>query len=42
MVFVIDRYGAPYAAVVGADPADPGLHAELLEWLSFIELQCPE
>jgi peroxiredoxin len=42
LVFVLDRYRAPYAAVVDADPADPTLHREILDWIDFIELQCPE
>ena len=42
VVFVIDRYGAPYAAVVGSKPGDPAVHEEILEWLGFIEIQCPE
>ncbi len=42
MFFVLDRYGAPYAAGVLDEPDDPDLQAELLEWLDFIEIQCPE
>jgi peroxiredoxin len=41
-VFVIDRYGAPYAALVDAVPDDPAVHEEILDWLGFIEVQCPE
>jgi peroxiredoxin len=41
-VFVIDRYGAPYAALIDADPDDPTVHEEILDWLAFIEVQCPE
>jgi len=42
MVFVLDRYGAPYAALICPEPDDPALPREVLEWLGFIELQCPE
>ena len=42
VVFVMDRYGAPYAAVLGPEPGDPAVHEEILEWLGFIEIQCPE
>jgi hypothetical protein len=42
VVFIIDRYGAPYTALVGAEPGDPALHREILEWIGFIEMQCPE
>ena len=42
MFFVLDRYGAPYAATVLDEPDDPELQLGLLEWLDFIEIQCPE
>jgi hypothetical protein len=42
MLFVLDRYGAPYAALTGPELDDPGLQQEVLEWLAFIEVQCPE
>ena len=42
MLFVLDRYGAPYAAAVLEEPDDPELQVDLLEWLDFIEIQCPE
>jgi hypothetical protein len=42
VVFVIDRYGAPYAALAGAEAGDPAVHEEILEWLAFIGIQCPE
>lgn len=42
MLFVLDRYGAPYAALICPEPDDPALPREVLEWLAFIELQCPE
>ena len=39
-VLVVDRYGEIYA-VLRPDPAPPQV-ADILEWLRFIELQCPE
>lgn len=42
LIFVLDRYGAPYAASAVADPAEAKLQEEILEWLGFIEVQCPE
>jgi len=42
LVFVLDTFGAPYAAVINADPADPGLYDQIAQWLTFISIQCPE
>jgi len=42
LVFVLDRYGVPYAALICPAPDDPALQGEILEWLDFIEFQCPE
>ncbi len=42
IVFVLDRYGGPYAALAPADLDDPDLRKEILRWLTFIEIQCPE
>ena len=42
LLFVLDRYGAPYTAVVGAELDDPTLHEEVVKWLRFIGMQCPE
>ncbi len=39
-VLVVDRYGEIYA-VLRPDPEPPRV-ADILEWLRFIELQCPE
>ncbi len=41
-VFVLDTFGAPYAAAVNADPTDPSLYDQISEWLTFISIQCPE
>lgn len=42
LVFVLDTFGAPYAAAVNADPADPSLYDQIAQWLTFISIQCPE
>jgi peroxiredoxin len=42
MFFVIDRYGSACAGAALPDADAPELHTELLEWLDFIEMQCPE
>jgi len=42
LVFVLDQFGAPYAAVINADPLDPELYEQIEQWLSFIAIQCPE
>ena len=44
MIFVLDAYCAPYSAYVGSDPEiqNPGLHDDVLSWLEFIGVQCPE
>jgi hypothetical protein len=42
MVLVLDRYGGPYAGLVVDEPDDPSLQSEILDWLAFIEIQCPE
>ncbi len=41
MIFILDRYGAPFVAKV-QDEHDWNIHHEILEWLDFIEMQCPE
>jgi peroxiredoxin len=42
-LFILDSYGAPYAAAVGRrDLADAAIHTDALSWLSFIGMQCPE
>ncbi|MDQ4077566.1 MAG: peroxiredoxin family protein [Chloroflexota bacterium] len=42
LIFVLDRFRGCFAALRTPDPAAPALQDEILEWLSFIELQCPE
>jgi hypothetical protein len=38
----LDRYGEVYAAYRLEGDTVPPTTEELLEWLRFIELQCPE
>ncbi|MDD5466762.1 MAG: redoxin domain-containing protein [Anaerolineales bacterium] len=42
MLFILDRYGTPYAAWFGDEPLQAGLADEALDWLEFISIQCPE
>ena len=42
LLFVLDRFGAPYAAWMGELADETGLVDEAFEWLEFVELQCPE
>jgi hypothetical protein len=42
VVFVIDRYGGPYAALGPSELDDPALRREIRRWLTFVEIQCPE
>lgn len=41
MLFVLDAYGAPYACLKGEEP-DISAIDDLLAWLRFIGIQCPE
>ncbi len=42
MVFVLDRYRGPLAALVSPELENPAIHREILQWLMFVEIQCPE
>lgn len=42
LVFVLDRYRGPQVALIGRDLDAPSLHQEILKWLTFFEIQCPE
>ncbi len=42
LLFVLDRYAVPFAALIGENPVDMHVQDQILEWLDFIELQCPE
>lgn len=42
LVYVLDTFGAPYAAVINANPADPALFDQIDQWVRFIAFQCPE
>ena len=41
MLFALDNYSSPYACLVGPQP-EPSAQDELLAWLRFIGIQCPE
>ncbi len=46
MLFVLDRYNAPYAALIGdglnTGSPDNDVNEDVLNWLEFIGIQCPE
>lgn len=42
LAFVLDTFGAPYAAAVNADPTRNEFYDQVNEWLRFISIQCPE
>jgi peroxiredoxin len=42
VIFVLDRYGAIFAAYNGHQLSDPLPGSEIVDWLQYIELQCPE
>ncbi len=42
LLFVLDRYGAPYAALACSEAGDAAIQQQVLEWLAFIEMECPE
>jgi hypothetical protein len=42
LIFVLDRYNAPYAAWIGEKFTDPTVHQDVQSWLTFIGVQCPE
>lgn len=42
LLFILDQYGAPWAAYIEAELDSPTLHYDTLKWLEFISIQCPE
>jgi hypothetical protein len=42
MLFVLDRFGVPYAAWAGSEADPPDLSRETMKWLEYIAIQCPE
>jgi peroxiredoxin len=41
-LFVLDSFGSPYTALISKNLADHEIHTEILSWLQYIEIQCPE
>lgn len=41
-VFITDRWGALFTKTVASDPEQLPTDSEIRDWLSFIEIQCPE
>ena len=41
VVFILDSFGAPYVCLVSSDSAEP-IADEILSWLLYISIQCPE
>ncbi len=41
-VFIADRWGALFTKTVGSDAEQLPGDSEIRDWLSFIEIQCPE
>jgi peroxiredoxin len=40
-IFILDTYGAPQVCLVGKEPGEDFVN-ELLSWLLYISIQCPE
>lgn len=41
MLFIVDRFGVPWAAWAAEDP-DDRTWEEAMDWLDYISIQCPE
>ncbi len=42
LIYVLDEHQSPYAAWVGAEPDDAAIWYDLLRWLLYVSIQCPE
>jgi peroxiredoxin len=42
IIFVLDTYGASYVSVVAPEFDNGEVHEEILSWLQYINIQCPE
>jgi len=42
MVVILDPFASPWAIWTGSEPHPEAIHRGLVEWLTFIGLQCPE
>jgi peroxiredoxin len=42
LLYVLDHYGAPYAVLVDKEFKSGALENDVIKWLEYIEIQCPE
>ena len=42
ILFILDAYGAPYTAGIAKHFNNGDIHNEVLSWLQYINIQCPE
>lgn len=42
LLFVLDRFGAPMVALAEGEVSDPEIHQEIVDWLTYAEIKCPE
>jgi alkyl hydroperoxide reductase subunit AhpC len=42
LLYILDRFGAPYAAQAAGQWDQPQVQAGILDWLDFIGMLCPE
>jgi hypothetical protein len=42
VLYVLDRYQAPYAALVEDELPTENLYSDISAWLDYIQIQCPE
>ena len=42
LIYLLDVYGVPWSAYFSVRLDDPDLHSDILSWLAFIGIQCPE
>ena len=42
LLFILDPYGAPYAALVRQEMGDPQVQDEILQWVAYVSMLCPE
>jgi len=42
VLYILDEYQAPYAALAGDELDTTDLYTDIASWLSYIQIQCPE